>query len=198
LEALGEALSRGLSIAAKISYNVFKSAVLKALFIIDEKYLVVAIEQNVDLLPLFLIYAPQWVKVAQGFASKLGRGQEHKITLPNALKWLKETCEQRKRGYYKIIVNLSEAEGSNLNPNKVDAKTSPFREEVYPPAGADAVRVQWFWGNVERLTNFMFRGVVPDSSKQWAIAHLKWLKEQETKDINKLLEQSSKESEAKG
>jgi len=183
LEALGDALSRGLSIAAKISYNVFKSAVLKALFIIDEKYLVVAIEQDVDLLPLFMIYAPQWVKVAQGFASKLGRGQEHKITLPNALKWLREMCEQRHRGYYDLIVNL---------PEGVDPQP-----DVFPPPGADPLRVEWFWGNVERLSSFMFRGVVPESSKRWAINHLKWLKEQETKDINKLLEQSQKESNTK-
>ena len=189
MEALGEALSRGLSIAAKISYSVFKNAVLKALFIIDEKYLVTAIEQNVDLLPLFLIYAPNWVKVAQGFASKLGRGQEHKITLSNALKWLKETCDQRKRGYYDLIVNLPKDPGSNPG--------GPANSDVFPPPGADAVRVEWFWGNVERLTNYMFRGIVPESSKQWAIAHLKWLKEQETKDINKLLEQSSKENNAK-
>ena len=183
MEALGDVLSRGLNIAARISYNVFKSAILKALFIIDEKYLVVAIDENVDLLPLFMIYAPQWVKVAQQFASKLGRGQEHKITLPNSLKWLKETCDQRRRGYYKLIVNLPEG--------------AEAPKDIFPPPGADPVRVEWFWANVERLTNFMLKGVVPESSKQWAIAHLRWLKEQETKDINELLKQSQKESNAK-
>lgn len=189
LEGLQQALGHGLAVAARIGWKVFQSAVLKALFIIDEEHLETAIEQDVDLLPLFLIYAPQWVKYSRQIAGRMygGRGiYEHKITLENSLKWLKEQCERRKRGYYDVIVNLPEPAGSETSEiEESDA------EDVFPPPGADMKRVMWFWNNVQRLTRFVFTGEVPKSSKKWGIAHLKWLAEQKKqgKKISELFEE---------
>jgi len=192
LESLQNALGHGLAVAAKISYQVFQSAVLKALFILDEEHLEIAIQQDIDLLPLFMIYAPQWVKASRDLVGRMGRGVEQKITLQNSLKWLDEQCQKRRRRYYDIIVNLPGDVGSNPIPVSVmtpTAKDAPAK--IYPPPGADAQRVEWWWGNVQRLMGFVFRGEVPQSSKQWGIEHLKWLKQQKeqgTTSLDKLLE----------
>lgn len=192
MESLQNALSHGFGIAMRISYKVFQSAVLKALFIIDEDHLELAIEQDVDLLALFLIYAPQWVKYSQSIAKSMAAGVEHKVTLPTSLKWLKQQCAPRKRRYYDIIVNLpAEVAGSNPTPTNMDS-------EVFPPPGADEKRVQWYWGNVQRLTAFVFHNTVPASTKQYAIMHLKWLKQQQDQGKTKLgdlLEAAKREAE---
>jgi hypothetical protein len=192
LESLQKAFGHGFAVAARISYQVFQSAVLKALFIIDEEHLEMAIEQNIDLLPLFMIYAPQWVKYSRDLVGRMGRGVEQKITLQNSLKWLDEQCQKRRRRYYDIIVNLPGVVGSN--PASVGVPTlkgSSQEPKVYPPPGADTQRVEWWWGNVQRLTGFVFRGEVPDSSKRWGVEHLRWLAQQKaegTTSLDKLLE----------
>lgn len=192
MESLQKALGHGFAVAAKISYQVFQSAVLKALFIIDEEHLDMAIEQNIDLLPLFMIYAPQWVKSSRDLVGRMGRGVENKITLQNSLKWLDEQCQKRRRRYYDIIVNLPGGAGSN--PASVGVGTPNAKDavaKVYPPPGADPLRVEWWWGNVQRLTGFVFRGEVPESSKRWGVEHLRWLAQQKaegTTSLDKLLE----------
>ena len=192
MESLQNALGHGFAVAAKISYQVFQSAVLKALFILDEEHLEIAIQQNIDLLPLFMIYAPQWVKASRDLVGRMGRGVEQKITLQNSLKWLDEQCQRRHRHYYDIIVNLPGPEGSipvSLRVATPNAKDAPAK--IYPPPGADAQRVEWWWGNVQRLMGFVFRGEVPESSKRWGVEHLKWLaqqKKQGTTSLDQLLE----------
>jgi len=208
LESLQHALSHGIDIAAKIGYAVFKSSVLKALFIIDEEHLELAIEQDVDLLPLFLIYAPKWVKVAQGLAGRHGRGYERKVTLETSLKFLHDECVRKKSRYYDIIVNVPPVEGvekeDEVEPvegvEEVDAgDKNPKVEEVYPPPGADMKRVNWFYGNVKRLLRFIFHGEVPKSSQKWGTEHLRWLKKQEKQgrtDKDALLVEVHKRSKA--
>jgi hypothetical protein len=197
LESLQNALGHGFAVATRIGYQVFQSAVLKALFIIDEEHLEMAIQQNVDLLPLFMIYAPQWVKYSRDLVARMGGGYENKITLQNSLKWLDEQCQKRRRRYYDIIVNLPVVVGSN--PQSVGVRTPSAKDaavKVYPPPGADAQRVEWWWGNVSRLTRFVFRGEVPESSRKWAIEHLKWLAQQKaegTTSLDKLLEKGVQE-----
>lgn len=201
MENLQRALGHGFAVAAKIGYQVFQSAVLKAVFLLDEKHLEMAIEQNVDLLPLFMIYAPQWVQYSRQLVGRMGGGYEHKITLQNSLKWLDEQCQRRRRGYYDVIVNLPKVVGSNptplgvATPNAKDASA-----KVYPPPGADPQRLEWWWGNVQRLTAFVFRGEVPSSSKKWGVEHLKWLamqKAQGTTELDKLLEKGVQEVKAR-
>lgn len=198
VESLQAALSHGLGIAARISYKIFQSVILKALFFIDEAHLEMAIEQDVDLLPLFMIYAPQWVKYSRDIAGRFGRGYEHKITLENSLKWLKEQCERRRRGYYDIIVNTPNVSNVSNVTNVPNVPNAPNVQEVFPPQGADMKRVMWFWNNVQRLTGFIFRGEVPESSRKWGVEHLKWLakqKEQGRTQLNELLEEAQKEAE---
>ena len=201
MESLQNALTHGFSIAMRISYKVFQSAVLKALFIIDEDHLELAIEQDVDLLALFLIYAPQWVKYSQGIAKSMAAGVEHKVTLPTSLKWLKQQCTPRKRRYYDIIVNLpADVAGSNPIPAGSNPAPPNPDSEVFPPPGADEKRVQWYWGNVQRLTAFVFHNTVPEPTKRYAIMHLKWLKEQQDQGKTKLgdlLEAAKREADSK-
>jgi hypothetical protein len=205
LESLQKAFSHGLVVASRIGYQVFQTVILNALFIIDEKHLEMAIEQDVDLLPLLMIYAPQWIQPTKQLVGRMGGGYENRITLENSLKWLDEQCQKRHRGYYDIIVNLPKTdpkvEGSNPLPTTTTAPgvTSPTaatdaskksQPKVYPPPGADAKRVEWWWGNVQRLTRFIFRGEVPTSSKKWGIEHLKWRAQQEAegaKNVDQLL-----------
>lgn len=193
MESLQKALGHGFAVATRIGYHLFESAVLKVLFsLIDEEHLELAIQQNVDLLPLFMIYAPQWTKYSRDLVARMGGSYENKITLQNSLKWLDEQSHKKRLRYYDMIVNLPVVVGSNLpsvgvaTPNAKDPVV-----KVYPPPGADAQRVEWWWGNVQRLTKFVFRGEVPDSSKKWAIEHLKWLAQQQaqgTTSLDKLLE----------
>lgn len=183
MENIQKALGHGFAVASKIGYQVFQSVVMKAICILDEEHLEMAIDQNIDLLPLFMIYAPQWVQYSRQLVGRMGGGYEHKITLEKSLKWLDEQCQRRHRSYYNVIVNLPKSEGSN--------PASEGSEKVYPPHGSDSQRVEWWWGNVQRLTRFVFHGEVPASSKQWGIEHLKWLAQQKaqgTTAIDKLLE----------
>jgi hypothetical protein len=197
LESLQNALGHGFAVATKIGYTVFQSAVLKALFILDEEHLEMAIQQNVDLLPLFMIYAPQWVKYSRDMVARMGGNYENKITLQNSLKWLDEQCQKRHRRYYDIIVNLPGAVGSNPTPVRAAAPNAKDAvAKVYPPPGADPQRVEWWWGNVQRLTKFVFRGEVPESSKKYAIEHLKWMAQQKaqgTTSLDKLLKKGVEE-----
>ena len=152
--------------------------ILKVLFIIDEEHLELAIEQDIDLLPIFLIYAPKWVQAAQSLARRQGFGYEQKVTLESAVKFLHDECVRKRVRYYDIIVNLPE--GSDPPP------------DVYPPPGADITRVMWFYNNVRRLLRFLFHGEVPESSRKAGIIHLKWLAEQKQKgktQLGELLEQ---------
>lgn len=189
MESVTGALNKGIQVATKITYTVVKSAILKVVFFLDEEHLELAIEQDVDLLPLFLIYSPQGAKAVRQLAGRAGRGFARQITLPSTLKWLKEQCERRGKKYYDIIVNLPE-----------DAEPVEPGKEVYPPIGHDVKRVAWWWGNVERLTKFFLKGVMPRSSKKWAVEHLRWLKEQEEKGkegVNRLLKQVADERRKK-
>jgi hypothetical protein len=200
LEGFPRALGHGFAVAAKVGYQVFQSAILRVIFLLDEKHLELAIDQDVDLLPLFMIYAPQWVKSTRDLINRMGMGYEAKITLQSSLKWLDEQCQKRNKGYYDIIVNLPKTEavvGSNPTPVGVmtpNAKDAPAK--VYPPPGADPQRVEWWWGNVQRLTRFIFHGEVPPSSKKWGLEHLKWLAQQKaqgTTSIDQLLEKGVQE-----
>lgn len=165
----------------------------------DEEHLEMAIEQDVDLLPLALIYAPKEVQAARQIAGRMysGRGiYENKITLENSLKWLKEQSERRNKGYYNIIVNLPKPEPGG--PAGSDPAPGTTLEEVYPPPGADMKRVMWFWGNVQRLTRFVFTGEVPAESKRWGVNHLRWLAQQQNEgrtELGELLEEGMKEAE---
>lgn len=193
MESLQDALGHGVAVAARIGYAVFKSAILKALFIVDEEHLELAIEQDVDLLPLVLIYAPKWVKMAQGLAGRSGREYERKVTLETSLKFLHDECARKKSRYYDIIVNVPQETEGGSNP----PATSSGIEEVYPPPGADMKRVNWFYGNVKRLLRFIFHGEVPESSRKWGVDHLRWLakqKQQGKTQVNELLEEAHKQS----
>ncbi len=184
MESVQKAFSHGLAVAAKIGYDVFQNAILNALFILDEEHLELAIEQDVDLLPLFLIYAPRWVQQTRQFVGKVRSGYEAKITLQNTLKWLKELCDKRHRRYYDIIVNLPKDQVAGSNPTP-----------TYPPPGADEKRVLWYWNNVQRLSQFLFHGEMPESSKKWGIQHLKWLQQQKAEgktSLDQLLESGVK------
>lgn len=173
MENLQNILSHGVAVATQISYKIFSNVILRALFIIDENHLELAIEQDVDLLPLFLIYAPQYVKATRDFIGRMGRGYESKITLPASLKFLDCHCKRRNRRYYQLIVKAPEVLGADGEP-------------VYPPPGYDEKRVGWFWGNVQRLVRFMFHGEVPERSKRWGVEHLKWLQKQKEEGKSKL------------
>jgi len=72
---------------------------------LSEEDLELGIEQEVDLLGLFLIYAPQHVKIAKQFAGRAGKGFDKKMTLENALRWVKEECDRKKTRHYDVIVN---------------------------------------------------------------------------------------------
>lgn len=170
----------------------------------DEEHLEMAIEQDVDLLPLALIYAPKEVQVARQLAGRMysGRGiYENKITLENSLKWLKEQSERRHKGYYNVIVNLPKPEpgSEGSNPAAPVMKEKVIAEaEAYPPPGADMKRVTWFWSNVQRLTRFVFTGEVPAESKKWGVEHLRWLAQQQKggkTELSELLEEAQKEAE---
>lgn len=169
----------------------------------DEEHLKMAIEQDVDLLPLALIYAPKGLETARQIAGRMGGSYEHKITLENSLKWLREQCQSRKKGYYDIIVNLPQSNPDTPNPSDVpgDRTTSVGSNpipEVFPPPGADMKSVMWFWNNVQRLTRFVFHGEVPASSRKWGVEHLRWLALQQKQgrtELDELLEQGKKEVE---
>lgn len=201
MEALQNALGHGFAVAGKIGYKLFLSSILKALTIFDEEHFELAIEQDIDLLPLLMIYAPQWVQTARQFVGRMGQGAERKITLQNSLKWFDEECQKRHWRYYDTVVNLPGDVGSN--PASVGAAAPNAKDavaKVYPPPGADARRVEWWWGNMQRLIGFIFRGEVPASSKHWAVEHLKWLAQQQQegkKSLNQLLESAMKDREGK-
>jgi len=108
LESLQAVLGKGFGIAARLGVRVFRTAVFNALFLLSEEDLELGIEQDVDLLGVFLIYAPQHVKIVRQFAGKAGRGFEKKITVENSLRWVKEECDRKHTRHYDVIVNLPE------------------------------------------------------------------------------------------
>lgn len=199
MESLQKALGHGLAVAGRISWKIFQSAILKVLFLMDEEHLEMAIEQNVDMLPLALIYASKGVETARQIAGRMGGSYEHKITLESSLKWLKEQSTGRRRGYYDVIVNLPPLDpSSDSNSNSGEVPGSRPGPEVYPPPGADPVRVMWFWSNVQRLTRFVFHGEVPESSRKWGVDHLRWLAEQERQGrtrLDQLLEEADRQNQ---
>ncbi len=250
MESVQAALGKGFVIAARLGLRVFRTAVFNALFLLSEEDLELGIEQEVDLLGLFLIYAPQHVKIARQFAGRAGRGFEKKLTLENALRWVKEECDRKKTRHYDVIVNLPEGcqswivhlarglrkkkfrrklketeapsklvsqkirelresytamsseERTKLAKGRGNMKTvrelmgEPIPDGVYLPPGADMKRVNWFWGNCQRLLKFTFYGKVPKATKQWGVDHLRWLaareKEGKTK-LKELLEEGHKQ-----
>ena len=144
-----------------------------------------AIDQNVDLLGVAMIYAPQWLKSSQQVARQVGRGADAKITRESSLKWLDEQCQARRRRYYSIIVNLP-PDDAGSNPAQTATTQGELPKKVYPPLGADPKGVEWWWSNVERLKNFVFKGEVSDSTKHWCIEHLKWVAAQKAQGKTKL------------
>ncbi|GAI46793.1 unnamed protein product, partial [marine sediment metagenome] len=135
-------------------------------------------------LGLFLIHAPQHVQIARQFVGKIGKGSEKKITLENSLKWIKEECDRKKTRHYDVIVNLS----PDADPP----------EGVYPPPGYDKKSVKWFWGNCQRLMNYVFYGKTSKVTKEWGVEHLKWLVQQQKEgktDIKELLETGHEEAD---
>ncbi len=106
MESVQAVLGKGFGIAARLGVRVFRTAVFNSLFLLSEEDLKLGIEQDVDLLGLFLIYAPQHVKIVKQFAGKAGRGFDKKLTLENALRWVKEECDRKKTHHYDVIVNL--------------------------------------------------------------------------------------------
>jgi hypothetical protein len=187
MESLQGALGKGLGVAARISYKIFRSAVFSILFMLDEEDMELGIREDVDLLGLFLIYAPRHVQIARQLAGRAGRGFERKVTLENALRWVKEECDRRGTRHYDVLVNLPE-----------DAEPPP--EDVFPPHGYDTKRVKWFWTNVQRLLNYVLYGKVTDVTKKWSVEHLRWLKQQEEgekTEIKQLLARGREESEAR-
>ncbi len=189
MESIQAALGKGLGLAARVGIKVFRTAVFNILFLLSEEDLELAIKEDVDLLGLFLIYAPQHAKIAQQFVGKIGKGSERKITLENSLKWIKEECDRKKTRHYDVLVNLPEL------PEGAD----PPAEGVFPPPGYDKKRVKWFWGNVQRLMNFAFYGKIPPATKKWGVEHFRWLARQEKgkSDIPGLLRTGHKESNAR-
>ena len=176
MESLQGALGRGVAIAARIGYKLFENTILNLLFLMDDEHLEMAIEQDVDLLGMFMIYAPRHLKAAQQLVSRIGRGYqwERKITLERGLKWVKEKSEARGRRCYDIIVNLPEG--------------SQVPDDVFPPPDYDMKRVEWFWTNVVQILRFVFRGEVSTATKKWGIGHLKWLKQQQAQGKTELPE----------
>jgi len=186
MEALGAAFGKGFAVAARLGIRVFRTAVFNALFLLDEEDLALAIEEDVDLLGLFLIHASQYVNLAQQFVGKIGKGSEKKITLENSLKWIKEECDRKGTRHYDVIVNLPEG--------------AEPAEGVFPPPGYDKKSVEWFWKNVQRLMNYVFYGKTSKVTKEWGVEHLKWLVQQQTEGktkIEELLNKGHKEADAR-
>lgn len=184
MESLQAALGKGFAVAARLGYKVFRTAVFNALFLLSEEDLELAIEEDVDLLGLFLIYGPQHVKLARQFVGRVGRGSEKKVTLENCLRWVKEECDRKKTRHYDVIVNLPE-----------DADPPP--EGVYLPPGADMKRVEWFWGNCQRLLDYTFYGRISNVTKKWGVEHFRWLAQQQEegkKELKDLLETAHNEA----
>jgi len=186
MESFQAVLGKGFGLAARLGIKVFRTAVFNALFLLSEEDLELAIEEDVDLLGLFLIYAPQHVQMARQFAGRVGKGFERKITKENSLRWVKEECDRKGTRHYDVIVNLPE-----------DAP--PPAEGRYLPKGYDKERVKWFWGNVQRLLNYVLYGKIPPVTKKWGVKHLKWLAQQEKgkKDISGLLNKGHEEADAR-
>ncbi len=186
MESLQAALGKGFGLAARIGIKVFRTAVFNALFLLSEEDLELAIEEDVDLLGLFLIYAPQHVQMARQFAGRVGKGFERKITKENSLRWVKEECDRKGTRHYDVIVNLPEG-------------ADPPAEGRYLPKGYDKERVKWFWGNVQRLLNYVIYGKISKSTKQWGVEHLRWLAQQEKgkNDISGLLNKGHEEADAR-
>lgn len=185
MESLQAALGKGFGVAARLGTKVFRTAVFNALFLLGKEDLELAIEEDVDLLGLFLIYAPQHVKLARQLVGRVGKGFERKITLENSLRWVKEECDRKGTPHYDVIVNLPE-----------DAP--PAAEGVYLPPGADKKRVEWFWGNCQRLMNYAFYGKIPEATKKWGVEHLRWLAQQQKEGntaIKDLLKKGHEESD---
>lgn len=181
MESLTAALGKGFGIAARLGHRVFRTAVFNALFLFNEEDLVFGIDNDVDLLAVFLIYAPQHVKMARQLVGRVGKGFEKKVTLANSLRWVHEECKRKGTRHYDVIVNLPK-----------DAP--PPVEGKYPPKGYDRKRVQWLWNNVKRLLKFAFYGTVPKATKQWGVDHLKWLAAQQQKgDVTALINQAKEE-----
>ena len=166
MESLTAALGKGFGIAATLGHRVFRTAIFNALFLFDEEDLEFGIDNDVDLLAVFLIYAPQHVKLARQLVGRVGKGFERKVTLANSLRWVHEECKRKGTHHYDVIVNLPEG-------------APPPKEGKYPPKGYDRKRVQWLWQNVKRLLKFAFYGTVPRATKQWGVDHLKWRVEME-------------------
>lgn len=185
MESLQAAMGKGFGLAARVGIKVFRTAVFNILLLLSEEDLELAIKEDVDLLGLFLIYAPQHVKIARQFVGRVGKGSERKVTLENSLKWIKEECGRKKTRHYDVIVNLPEG--------------AEPAEGVFPPPGYDKKRVKWFWGNVQRLMDFAFYGKIPRATKKWGVDHLRWLAQQDKdkKDIPDLLKTGHKESNAR-
>ena len=172
MESVQAILGKGFGVAARLGYRVFRTAVFNALFMLSEEDLELGIEEKVDLLGLFLIYAPQHVRIVRQFVGRTGKGFEKKITLANSLRWVKEECDRKKTHHYDVIVNLPPLEPGS-NPGEV-AGSNPAAP-VYPPPGADMKRVNWFWKQCQNLMNYAFYGKVSQATKKWGVEHLKWL-----------------------
>jgi len=172
MESLTAALGKGFGIAARLGHRVFRTAVFNALFLFNEEDLVFGIENDVDLLAVFLIYAPQHVKIARQLVGRVGKGFERTVTLASSLRWVHEECKRKGTRHYDVIVNLPE-----------DAPPPP--EGVYPPPGYDKKRVAWLWKNCQNLLKFAFYGekAISKSTKKWAVDHLKWRVQQAAQGI---------------
>jgi hypothetical protein len=202
VESLGKAFGHGFAVASKIGYHMFQNVILNALFIFDEEHLEMAIDQDVDFLALLMIYAPQWAKYSRELVGRFGQGYETKITLASSLKFLDEQCQRRHRRYYDVIVNLPKTEATDPPATLPTVTSTPDGkppEKVYPPPRADQKRLDWWDKNMTKLTCYVFRGEVPESTRQWAIAHLKWRAQQMKegkKDFNELMKQGIQEAQA--
>lgn len=193
--ALDLGLGKGLAIAARLGYRVLRTAVFNMLFIFDEEDLKLAIERDVDLLAMFLIYAPKQVEIVRRFAGRVGKGFDKKVTLPNTLRWVKEECDRKKCHHYDVIVNVPKVEAVEKG-NQVE-KIDPV-EPVYPPPGADMKSVNWFWKNCQKLMKCILYGEISPETKRWGVEHLRWRVEQEKevkKELKDLLQEAHKKKE---
>ena len=201
MESLQPILGKGLAIAARLGYRVFRTAIFNALFLMDEDDLEMAIEKDVDLLGMFLIYTPQQLKITRQFVGRIAKGYNLKnITLSNSLRWAKEESDRKKTRHYDVIVNVPKVEpveGVDA-VEKVDIVDKG--DPVYPPPGADMKRVNWFWGNVQRLLEYFINGRVSNLTKRWGVEHLKWRVQQEAagkRDMADLLKEVRKNAQQK-
>lgn len=186
MESLQAAMGKGFGLAARVGIKVFRTAVFNILFLLSEEDLELAIKEDVDLLGLFLIYAPQHVQMARQFVGRVGKGFEKKITKENSLRWVKEECDRKGTHHYDVIINLP-------------ADVKPAAEGQHLPKGYDKERVKWFWGNVQRLLNYVLYGKIPSTTKKWGVEHLRWLTQQKKgkSDISELLKTGHNESNAR-